>query len=872
MFFVCKKGGSKYEKRRQQTFGTGINIEFNADRGDRTVPAPKTLAATDATSTVRASGTYNSIVVANSDLGGVYGIVGSNDMSVIMTGERKINVKNIRTGETGNQGAYACGNSNIINLSSDDTNGVITIDVEAKGSVPSGADNEADSANAKANGIRGYGNIAGNVNIKATATGGKAIGDASAEIKGIATDDLTVTGNVVINATATGGTSTSNDEDEGRAMAYAIGMDLENTIEGNLTLNITAIGGTSVKGYAEACAYGLFTYDATATNVASGNVSITVNASAKQAGEGFLAFSMYASEGTNDLSGTGKIKTIEGDVFSDSRVGNIEHGGINNITLDTPTSYLQGNIVADKLGENNITISNGATWRPVYDNRYGTDCVMASDANAATINVATNKVAKRTTTYDSNNSVGTTITLNKDGIIDLTWDGWGTNGYDTTRAYRSVDNNSFRKLTVAKLTGSDGILKVDSNLANNRADELILGTDSTVTSLKVQVNYDNFYANSAKGDGVTGKALVVTDNSSGTTLATVTGTQSEYNEKTYEVTVAKDTTNTNQWNLTKIEDITEPKPDPTPTPTPTPVYITENTKHAADSRDNVNNIWEIETNSLRKRLGDLRSMDSNNHGEKYDNMWAKYGHGTQILGNRRDTELQYNQFQIGYDKAFAKKNGKVYRGIMVSRINGDASYERGSGNTNSTTLGLYQTWMGDKGHYYDIVLKAGKIDTDYNVTDLSDNYSHGDYDMWGTALSGEYGWRKSFGSGAYMEPSAEVIFSHVGSTSYTTSKNMNVYLDATKHAITRLGFALGKEFNKGNAYFKGNYYHDFAGGGGVTTGTVRYENEHAKNWYEFGIGGDVQLAKNCSAYAEVKKIFKDIHSNVNYSLGARWTF
>ena len=259
--------------------------------------------------------------------------------------------------------------------------------------------------------------------------------------------------------------------------------------------------------------------------------------------------------------------------------------------------------------------------------------------------------------------------------------------------------------------------------------------------------------------------------------------------------------------------------------------------------------------------------------DKYDNMWAKYGHGTQEVGSSgRNTEVKYNQFQIGYDKLFARKDGKMYRGIMVSRINGDASYERGTGDTNSTTVGLYQAWLGNKGHFYDVTFRYGKISTDYSVTDLSDNYSTADYSMWATTLSGEYGYRKDLGKGAYIEPSAELILGHVGSADYTTSKNMNVYLDATKHAITRLGFMAGKDFGKANAYFKANYYHDFAGGGALTTGTVNYENDAAKNWEEIGIGGNVQLSKNASAYAEVRKLFGNVKSNVNFSVGARWSF
>ena len=664
---------------------------------------------------------------------------------------------------------------------------------------------------------------------------------------------------------------------EGPAWAY--GVDTINggtTKIGNLSATVTAEGGEEAQACGLCAEYG--------TNTVTGDVAIKAKATVPD-GKRFNAYSLYASgaragfynlrfipqQGVNDLSSTGTLKILEGDVHA-------SYYGVNKLTLDTAGSYLQGNITnihsgQEALGLNTVKVSNGAVWRPVFDNRYGTDCPeqMVTFYGMQQQKPASYKVAERETLYDTDENCGTVLTLENNGIIDLTWDGWSDAGYDIDRSYRMDQNQTekFRKLTVANMTGAGGILKVDSNLANNEADQLILGSASTATSLKVQVNYDDFYADSVKGDTVTGKALVVTDNSAATTLASVTGTKSEYNEKTYEVTVEKDADDTTKWNLVKIEDVTEPKP--TPTPEPVTPHITENTKHAADARDNVNNIWFVEMNSLRKRLGDLRSMEQGKD-NKHDNLWAKFGHGTQSMDSGRNTDLQYNQFQIGYDKAFPQKNGKTYRGVLISRINGDASYERGAGDTNSTTVGLYQTWLGDKGHYYDIVLKAGKIDTDYNVTDLSDNYSDADYSMWGTALSGEYGYKRALSHGAYIEPSAELIFSHIGSADYSTSKNMDVYLDATKYAITRLGVTLGKEFNKGNIYFKGNYYHNFAGGGGVTTGDIRYQLDHPENWWEFGIGGDVMLTKNCSAYGEVKKMFGDVKSNVNYSVGARWSF
>lgn len=726
------------------------------------------------------------------------------------------------------------------------------------------------TAYAKAYGVSESSTVGDNATVTVTAAGGKATassGDANTNANANA-DAYGVQGNsrvgdnAVITVTATGGEAKA--AALALAIAYAYGVQGSSTVGDSAVIKVTAIGGmaTSNAGYDYArnyaYAYGVYAWGD--VNTLQGAAKIISKAEGQASGASFRAWSLYAGgenndeTGTNNLIATGKTKILEGDVEASSY-------GINKLVLDTADSYLQGNILSVQyapsapLGTNNITISNGAVWRPVYDNRYGTDC----DFYDTTKNVATNKVAERKTTYDAANKEGTTITLNQDGIIDLTWDGWTNGQYDTTRAYRTngdQQSKKFRSLKVGKLDGADGIVKVDSNLANNLSDTITVGVDSTATSLRVQVNYDDFYAASKLGDFVTGEALVVTDNSG---KLIVTGGQSEYNENTYAVQVEKDADATGQWNITKITDISSQE------------HITENTKHAADSRDNVNNIWNVETNSLAKRLGDLRSMSKNT--DKHDNMWAKYGHGTQEVGaSSRNTEIKYNQFQLGYDKLFARGDGKLYRGIMVSRINGDAAYERGSGDTNSTTVGLYQTWLGNKGHYYDAVLRYGKITSDYHMTDLNDNYSTADYSMWATTLSGEYGYRKNLGKGAYIEPSAEVIFGHVGGADYTTSKNMKVSLDATNHAIARLGIAAGREFGQGSAYCKANYYHDFAGGGAVTTGSVNYENDAAKNWGELGIGGDVRLGKNASAYAEVRKMFGNLKSNVNFSVGARWGF
>ncbi len=647
-----------------------------------------------------------------------------------------------------------------------------------------------------------------------------------------------------------------NDNNAGKVGAGGVAG---STVKGNVEITALASGGgKSEEGTAQ--------QRVLATGLGGGmtlskNVFINTQATAA-AGVPFAAISVHAFGDKNEITAPGNyVRQLQGDVIAQGYGEADIKIGTNNILLATEDSYLQGNIISAALGNNNLTLTQGGTWRPVYDNRYGTDCETKGQYDLK-LNVAGNKTATRATT------IGTTIILNKDGLIDLTWDGWNKGSYDTTRKYRSKDKEGFRTLSLAKLSGEQGFVRVDTDLANSRADVLTLGAQSDATTLYVQVNYDDFYDRASSKEILKGSALVVEDASG---KLTVKGAASEYNEKQYLVTIAADPTDKGKWNLVQLQEngAAPIKPPTKPTEKPEP-YITENTKQAADARDNNNNLWLLETNSLRKRLGEINREI--NVAEETGNIWGQYARGKQSLATGRRVELQHNSFRLGYDRGFELGEGKLYRGAFVSRIDGDGTYERGSGTHRSTTLGLYQTWQGAKGHYYDVVLRQGKLTATYNVTDLSSNYSTANYASWLTTLSGEYGYKKDLGSNLYLEPSGELIVGRVGGASFTTSKKMAVTMDATRHLVTRVGLALSKQWQQQEAYVKFNYYHDFAGGGGVTTGTVRYEKEQPTNWWEIGVGGQLELSKDCQLYGEIYKNLGAVRSSASFSLGARWRF
>ena len=149
--------------------------------------------------------------------------------------------------------------------------------------------------------------------------------------------------------------------------------------------------------------------------------------------------------------------------------------------------------------------------------------------------------------------------------------------------------------------------------------------------------------------------------------------------------------------------------------------------------DNIKNIaataivaWRQEDSTLSQRLGELRESDGG------QGIWVRMSRGEfEYDGEYKN---QYNFFQMGYDWAA----GSWHYGAAVSHNDGQTTYTHGDGENRSTSLSLYGTWLGDKGHYADIVLKQGRLSNDFDIYTEA-GHTSGDYDAWGTSLSGEYG-------------------------------------------------------------------------------------------------------------------------------------
>lgn len=274
--------------------------------------------------------------------------------------------------------------------------------------------------------------------------------------------------------------------------------------------------------------------------------------------------------------------------------------------------------------------------------------------------------------------------------------------------------------------------------------------------------------------------------------------------------------------------------------------------------------WRQEDATLSKRLGDLRQGDGD------QGFWVRLNRGEFKYDNAKS---QNNFFQMGYDKA----DGDWHYGAAISRNSGKTTYGDATAKNRSLALTLYGTWLGDKGHYADIVLKEGRLSNDYDIS-APIGFTHGQYKTWGSSISAEYGREIAMGDKAYFTPQAQLSWLRIAGKDYTTANGIAISQDSQSSTIGRLGFELGSRLgDNGNVYAKASVLHDFGGSAdtrlsynGVST---TYSNDLGDTWYEAGIGFNLKTKDNSYLYADVSKAFGgDYKTPWQWNVGMRWTF
>lgn len=275
--------------------------------------------------------------------------------------------------------------------------------------------------------------------------------------------------------------------------------------------------------------------------------------------------------------------------------------------------------------------------------------------------------------------------------------------------------------------------------------------------------------------------------------------------------------------------------------------------------------WRQEDSTLSQRLGELRNSEGD------QGIWVRMNRGEFEYGGA--FKNQYNFFQLGYDKAY----GDWHYGAAISHNDGQTTYSDGSGDNSSTSLSLYGTWLGDKGHYADIVLKEGRLSNEFeNYAEAG--YTKGDYDAWGTSISGEYGRKIDFKDGWFVTPQAQMTYMYITGEDYTTNNGISVSQDSMQSVVGRIGFEVGKEINDfGSIYAKASLLHEFAGDADTYLSMNGISNSYTQDlsdtWYEAGLGLNYRTSENTYVYADVVKTYGgDIETPWQWNVGVRYSF
>lgn len=679
-------------------------------------------------------------------------------------------------------------------------------------------------------------NIFGDVAITAQAQGGTCttngwvrnmtIGYGIAAMPGM----VEIKGNTVIDLRTLGGHGNSgNGLTDGHSSAYGIFASTVNgkvRLEGDTVVNVQAIGGdgagTDQNSKTDARAYGLAAYN-------SGQIALVGNAViAAQARSGKLNGAQSpAYAGSIYAAGNAAAVAVNADGRHTVQLtGDLDaqNTGVINLMLTNADSFLQGNVITkrDKNSEYmghgtvNLTVADGAVWQPVYDNRNGSFFERSAYASGK---VDSNE-------YQTTVNSIETLTLQSGGVLDLTWDD-------------PVRNGSWRTMKINDLNSQSGVVYINSDIINNAGDQLEITNVNKGASLGVSVVYDPVSKN---GYGAyTGQHTVLTG--SGAEQVNIYGV-------TWETGVSAYTPVLEGGKLVGLK-----------------IESSSNIHAAGNAAYSALQLGTAVSNHLQKRLGELR--DGSEAG-----VWARIYGGDMKNSAHGDMKTRYKGVQGGYDKAYAENGGTGRIGGAFSYASGDLELPRGGGDNKAWDFALYKTWQGVKGHYYDVVLHYGKVDTDYHTTDLSRHYSTASYDANACGVTAEYGYRKDLQAGWYCQPQAEVSWFRLGSADYTASSDMQVAQDSTTSLQGRLGIGVGRKLANGTHYYATlSGVHEFDGKVSLRGDGMGYEQDYGGTWGEFVLGVTAPIDKRWDGYASAERLFGgDVGSTWQLNAGVRLCF
>ncbi|MCB8606301.1 MAG: autotransporter domain-containing protein [Veillonella sp.] len=301
-----------------------------------------------------------------------------------------------------------------------------------------------------------------------------------------------------------------------------------------------------------------------------------------------------------------------------------------------------------------------------------------------------------------------------------------------------------------------------------------------------------------------------------------------------------------------------PKPEVKPVPAPTPkpennghihvVLGDFDTPHMRGARSaimsNINGWRTLTDNIYRPRV--LQQGEPTG-------IWARVGGGKYSFNAKGiDTDTTYTRIQGGYD---AKTGSGWTVGGQVSYLRGNDDFVfNGSGKEKAFAVGAYGLKDLGNNQYIHIESQVGRTSNDFTARNEIGESLSGETKANAFTIGARYGKTVKFQNGTYIEPQAQLSYTHFGGDSFNAG-SMHVNQSGVSSTAGGIGLEIGKTFGAGNIYTRVGVNHAFSGTvkTAYTSGaTTKYISEDMKGtWTDLAFGGRYGFNANNSIFADI---------------------
>ena len=525
-------------------------------------------------------------------------------------------------------------------------------------------------------------------------------------------------------------------------------------------------------------------------------------------------------------------------------------------------SYIKGDIYAKDKGQIDLDLTDGSLLLTAINN-----ALNETPEEKGNINVTMTGSQSQWRMTDS--SYIDSLILNNNAKISFGYD------YETPNRINNLNGSNSMLLTANSLSGN-GLFELRTSLGNNFANDLIKITGSLQATGEHNISIKDDYTGSAMVNGNEKMTLVETE-----------GGGAKFNLISPSIDIGpyqfnKLTKVTNERNNGSEDWVLSATNSESANPIkPSKPHLTNTAQNAANILNSNYLLSYIETQTLHQRMGKLRRNETV-AGDAWGHIYS--GKLSSFNDNRlSDFAMNYYGLQLGIDRRIEDNRQDVYYGFMGGYSRGNIDHHVGDGNTTGYYAAIYGTILDQSGLYIDALAKYMIMKNKFNTTTGGGYLVKGDGNTNGVSIGIEVGQRfylspaLNSNQGWYIEPQTQLTYSRQGSTVIKATNGLRTELNSYNSLHSRASIILGNNFSQDNniidVYLKTGYVKEFAGQTSyVFNNTAKEKYDFAGNWWDNGIGVNMQFNNHHNIYADVVYSLGNKFDQKQVNMGYRYSF